>query len=142
MISSKSRASYSFKGTEYFYQHNIQGDVTALALSTGVVVTRYVYDAWGNVVSMSGSLSSTIGEISPVRYRGFTRVSRSLSTDSLRYVLTQVYRLSLNRDSAENMESVIAGSVLQSYLTHIHDPGANSVKSVPVFVFVLRSWAS
>jgi len=69
--------SATINGTEYFYQHNIQGDVTALALSTGVVVVRYVYDAWGNVVSMSGSLSSTIGEINPVRYRGYTQDSET-----------------------------------------------------------------
>ncbi len=56
--------SATINGTEYFYQYNIQGDVTALALAgRGVVVVRYVYDAWGNVVAMSGSLSSTIGDI-------------------------------------------------------------------------------
>jgi RHS repeat-associated protein len=80
-------------GTEYFYQHNIQGDVTALALSTGVVVVRYVYDAWGNVVSMSGSLSSTIGEINPVRYRGYMQDSET----GVHYLQSRYYDPTIGR---------------------------------------------
>ena len=32
---------------------------------------RYTYDAWGNILSTTGSMASTLGQISPLRYRGY-----------------------------------------------------------------------
>lgn len=30
----------------------------------------YAYDAWGNILSISGPMASTVGEINPFRYKG------------------------------------------------------------------------
>ena len=39
--------------------------------STGTEVVKYTYDAWGKVLSTTGSLASTLGTIQPFRYRGY-----------------------------------------------------------------------
>ena len=39
--------------------------------ANGVEVVSYAYDAWGTVLSVSGSLSSTVGAVNPFRYRGY-----------------------------------------------------------------------
>ena len=41
--------------------HMAQGDVVALIDANGAQVVEYVYDAWGNLISKSGSLAATIG---------------------------------------------------------------------------------
>jgi len=58
-------------GTTYYYVTNIQGDVEQILDSTGAVVVSYVYDAYGRVVSISGTHASTIGEENPFRYRSY-----------------------------------------------------------------------
>lgn len=37
----------------------------------GSLVTQYVYDAWGNIISVSGNLATTIGKLNSLRYRGY-----------------------------------------------------------------------
>jgi len=59
------------EGNASFYITNLQGDVVAILNSSGQVVVRYTYDAWGNLLSTTGSLASTIGVLNPIRYRGY-----------------------------------------------------------------------
>jgi len=51
----------------YYYVTNMQGDVVRLVNASGTVVARYEYDAWGKVVSATGSMA----EVNPIRYRGY-----------------------------------------------------------------------
>lgn len=51
----------------YYYVLTLQGDVVKLVTASGTVVASYEYDAWGNILSQSGSLA----EINPLRYRGY-----------------------------------------------------------------------
>ena len=60
-----------FNGSEHFYLYNAQGDVVAIANYSGQVVVEYTYDAWGNPLSCTGSLASTLGRKNPFRYRGY-----------------------------------------------------------------------
>lgn len=61
----------------YYVTTNIQGDVTALYNSTGALVARYEYDAWGNVLSVKDANGSPITQwyhianANPIRYRGY-----------------------------------------------------------------------
>ena len=63
--------SVNYNGTEYFYVKNAQGDVTGLVNASGTRVVTYTYDAWGNPLSTSGTMASTLGSANPLRYRGY-----------------------------------------------------------------------
>ena len=39
--------------------------------TSGTEVVKYTYDAWGKVLSTTGSLASTLGTVQPFRYRGY-----------------------------------------------------------------------
>ena len=53
--------------TTYYYVLNLQGDVVKLVTASGTAVATYTYDAWGNILSASGSMAA----INPLRYRGY-----------------------------------------------------------------------
>ena len=53
--------------TTYYYVLNLQGDVVKLIDQDGAVAAAYAYDAWGNILSQSGSMASA----NPLRYRGY-----------------------------------------------------------------------
>jgi len=55
----------------YYYVTNLQGDVIAILNSSGAVVVEYTYDAWGNILSITGSMATTLGRQNPLRYRGY-----------------------------------------------------------------------
>ena len=50
---------------------NLQGDVIAILNAMGGTVVEYKYDAWGNILSVTGSMASTLGAVNPFRYRGY-----------------------------------------------------------------------
>ena len=50
--------------------YDLQGDVVALIGAVGTKVVEYVYDAWGTILSTSGTLAATLGYLNPFRYRG------------------------------------------------------------------------
>ena len=62
---------FTYNGTSYFYLLNIQGDIIGIYDSDGNVVVEYTYDSWGKLISITGSLASTIGVKNPLRYRGY-----------------------------------------------------------------------
>ena len=51
----------------YYYVLNIQGDVVKLVTASGTEAASYAYDAWGNLLSATGSMAYT----NPLRYRGY-----------------------------------------------------------------------
>ena len=53
--------------TKYYYILNLQGDVVKLVTASGSEVASYAYDAWGNILSQSGSMADK----NPLRYRGY-----------------------------------------------------------------------
>ena len=56
---------------DYYYVKNLQGDIVAICDANGNIKVEYSYDAWGKVISISGTLASTIGQSNPYRYRGY-----------------------------------------------------------------------
>ena len=65
------REAIEYNGNVYYYFYNAQGDVMGLYDNNLNVVVNYAYDSWGNVVSITGSLASTLGQDNPFRYRGY-----------------------------------------------------------------------
>ena len=57
----------TYNDTVYYYITNLQGDVISLELADGGSGAQYAYDAWGNIIAMSG----TLAELNPLRYRGY-----------------------------------------------------------------------
>ena len=55
----------------YFLATNLQGDVTYIYDIDGNRVVTYNYDAWGNILSITGTKATTIGRYNPFRYRGY-----------------------------------------------------------------------
>ena len=43
----------------------------ALIDSNGKKVVEYKYDAWGRILSKTGTMASTLGTLNPFRYRGY-----------------------------------------------------------------------
>ena len=56
-----------YDGTLYYYVLNLQGDVISIITHWGESYGSYTYDAWGNVLSVSGD----IAKLNPIRYRGY-----------------------------------------------------------------------
>ena len=53
--------------TTYYYVVNLQGDVVKLVTASGTAYATYTYNAWGEVLTATGSMAS----INPLRYRGY-----------------------------------------------------------------------
>ncbi len=66
-----------YNGTYYYYFFNLQGDVIGIYNSSGTIVARYVYDAWGKTIAVTDTNGNTITDPShianqnPIRYRGY-----------------------------------------------------------------------
>ena len=62
---------FDYNGTKYYYIFNVQGDVIGILNQSGAQIVSYQYDPWGKVLSVSGSEASAIGQLNPIRYRGY-----------------------------------------------------------------------
>ena len=85
----------------YYLVENLQGDVTQIRSIYGTVLVEYAYDAWGNVLDISGTYASTLGQNNPIRYRGYYYDSET----SLYYLNSRYYdpanRRFINADDPE-----------------------------------------
>ena len=63
--------SVNYNGTEYFYLRNGQNDIVGLMDGSGTRVVEYTYDAWGKLISTTGTLATSLGADNPFRYRGY-----------------------------------------------------------------------
>ena len=55
----------------YYYEFNVQGDIIGIIDSTGTKVVEYTYGAWGDILSVTGTLADTIGQMNPLRCWGY-----------------------------------------------------------------------
>lgn len=85
---------FTLNGTEYYYIKNLQGDITAIADSTGTILAKYTYDVWGKILSITdangndvSANASHIANINPLRYRGYYYDSET----GLYYLLSRYY---------------------------------------------------
>ena len=58
---------FTYNGTPYYYIKNVQGDVYKVVNASGTEVASYTYDAWGKVLSATGSMAN----VNPIRYRSY-----------------------------------------------------------------------
>ena len=84
---------------EYFYRKNLQGDVIGIVDASGSSVAEYRYDAWGQVLSSSGTMAA----INPIRYRGYYFDQETgLYYVSSRYYDPEIFRW-INADDPSNL---------------------------------------
>ena len=76
----------TYEGTQYYYFYNLQGDVVAIYDSQGSTQVKYTYDTWGKLISVTGTMASTLGAKNPFRYRGYV-----YDTETGYYYLTTRY---------------------------------------------------
>ena len=51
----------------YYYLTNLQGDIAGILDASGTSVAAYTYNAWGKLLSSTGSMA----DVNPLRYRGY-----------------------------------------------------------------------
>lgn len=71
------KANSSDSGTYYYYARNWLGDIVGIYNSSGTLIARYNYDAWGNPTSVTDANENAItsethiANINPFRYRSY-----------------------------------------------------------------------
>jgi YD repeat-containing protein len=84
----------TYNGTTYYYAKNLQGDIVAILNASGTAVVQYTYDAWGKLLSTTGSMANTLGVHNPLRYRGYV-----YDTESTLYYFRCRWRMALTSDN-------------------------------------------
>lgn len=57
--------------TKYYYIRNVPDDVIAIIDKDGSIFVQYYYDPWGKLLDVTGSMANSLGELNPLRYRGY-----------------------------------------------------------------------
>ena len=98
----------------YYYVLNLQGDVVKLVDVSGAEVASYEYDAWGNVLSQSGSMAST----NPLRYRGYYHDSET----GFYYLQSRYYDPAMHRFiNADSYASTGQGFIGTNMFAYCHN---------------------
>ena len=82
-----------YNGTMYYYVTNLQGDIVAILNTSGTTVATYTYDAWGNILTTSGTLATSLGTANSLRYRGYVFDSET----NLYYLQSRYYDPEMGR---------------------------------------------
>jgi len=85
--------SLNYAGTNYLYVKNLQGDIIAITDVDGNIKVEYTYDAWGKLLSTTGTMASTLGVDNPFRYRGYFYDTET----SLYYLQSRYYNPDMGR---------------------------------------------
>ena len=89
--------------------------MTGIYNANGELVTEYTYDAWGAPLTVTGSLAETIGQVNPIRYRGYYYDSETgLYYLNSRYYDPEVGRF-INADNQLTTGSDMTGVNLFAY---------------------------
>ncbi len=102
----------------YVFAKNIRGDIIGIYDSNGTRVVTYVYDAWGRILSTTGTGANTIGVYNPFRYRGYYYdTETSLYYLNSRYYDPNVGRF-LNVDGSVNANGDLVGFNMFAYCSN------------------------
>ena len=122
----------------YYYVTNLQGDVTNVLDASGNTVASYTYNAWGKVLSSSGSMAS----INPIRYRGYYFDSDTgLYYLKSRYYDPQIARF-INADDYVSSGQGILGCNMFAYCLNspvVHADYAGNIAGILVATLTLAA---
>lgn len=119
-----------YNGNDYFFRRNLQGDISAILNTSGQTVVSYEYDPWGNILSVTGSMASTLGVANPFRYRGYYYDAES----GLYYLQTRYYDPAtgrvINADGYTSTGQGLLGNDMYAYCLNnpisYSDPAGNA----------------
>ena len=87
---------------------NGQNDVVGLMDGSGTRVVEYTYDAWGKLISTTGTLATSLGADNPFRYRGYYYDTET----GLYYLMTRYYDPEVCRFISEDVYMTTGQGVL------------------------------
>ena len=125
---------FTYNNATYYYEKNMQGDIVGILDANGNTVVEYSYDIWGKLLSITGSLANTIGQINPLRYRGYYYDTET----SLYYLQSRYYSPELMRFISQddpvlsNLQGLPLGSNL--YIYCLNNPVMNNDPSGTVSI--------
>ena len=89
---------------------------------SGMRVVEYIYDAWGKLISTTGTLATTLGADNPFRYRGYYYdtetglyylTTRYYDPEVCRFISADVYMSTgqgvLGGNKRANIKSIVGG---------------------------------
>ena len=124
--------SVTYNGTNYYYATNVQGDVTSILNTSGTAVVQYTYDAWGKILTTTGSMASTLGTHNPLRYRGYVYDQET----QLYYLQSRYYNPAIGRfinaDAFTSTAQGILGNNMFAYCNNNPVRYADSVGYYPL----------
>ena len=128
-----------YDGEPFYYVTNLQGDVVALVDGTGEEVVAYSYDAWGKLLSCTGTMADTIGFLNPLRYRGYVYDTET----GLYYLQSRYYNPELGRFiNADDVALLDASGTLlgNNLFAYCENNPINRDDPTGFFSFTIRRW--
>ncbi len=131
--------SFKYGDTMYYYVKNLQGDIVKIINQSGTVFASYVYDAWGNVLSITDQNGNAItsethiGNLNPFRYRGYYYDTES----GFYYLMSRYYDPVTHRFINADGYFQSGGDILDANMSaYCRNNPANSIDKFGNFVFV------
>ena len=112
---------FIYNNQTYYYIKNMLGIIIHIIDSNGNTVVNYDYDVYGDIISISGSMASTINNINHYVYKSYYMDYEN----NLYYLKTRYYNPSIGRFiSSDNIEYLDANTVsgLNLYAYCVNDP--------------------
>ena len=128
----------NYNGTTFYYVTNLQGDVIAILDRNGHAVVEYIYNAWGELLSATGSMANSLGALNPLLYRGYVYDRETgLYYLQSRYYSPEVGRF-INADKYVSTGQGILGNNMFAYCNN--NPVRNADKSGHAWYDTLWDW--
>ena len=127
----------TLNGTTYTTSYTYDKDNRLTKTTEGTVSAGYTYDAWGNPLSTTGSMATTLGTQNPLRYRGYVYDTET----GLYYLQSRYYNPGwgrfINADGYASTGQGIIGNNMFAYcgnnpVKHL-DPQGTFFKEIGVF---------
>lgn len=93
------------KTDKYYYVRDFMQNILGIVDINGNLVVKYMYSAYGEINSITGSMSETIGKINPFRYKGYYfDIETNMYYCKTRYYVPEWCRW-LNADNPKALET-------------------------------------
>ena len=114
-------------------------NITDIINAGGTSVVHYTYDAWGKILSITGSMASTLGHDNPFRYKGYYYDEES----GLYYLISRYYDPIIGRFvSTDNSVGGFGNLYDNNLFVYCSDNPINRMDPFGHFWKEVREWVS